>query len=162
MGRIQVAMSTHRYTMRLKWVRTNDSPATNWGHSSHYQIDCCGYVQSISNQWETSYSDTKMAMITKSGLEKSSIDTLDFSCIASLGMDAVPQVGVIVSLCGQSSTSCLSSCILQTSLASLVPRVPNNYLTAINDLVCLEMSGISFMTGGDFHKSRKRKTQTLN
>lgn len=40
--------------------------------------------------------------------------------------------------------------MLQTSLASLVPRVPDNYLTAINDLVCLEMSGIGFMTGGDF------------
>jgi hypothetical protein len=47
--------------------------------------------------------------------------------------------------------------MLQTSLASLMPRVPDNYLTAINDLVCLEMSGISFMTGGDFHQSRKRK-----
>lgn len=47
--------------------------------------------------------------------------------------------------------------MLQTSLASLVPRVPHNYPTAINDLECLELSGNSFMTGGDFHQTRKRK-----
>lgn len=74
-----------------------------------------------------------MAVIAKFGRERSPTSALDFSYITCLGMDAVPQVGIIVSLCEQSSTLYLSSCILQTSLASLVPRVPNDYLTAIDD-----------------------------
>lgn len=86
-------------------------------------------------------------MIAKFGLKRSSTDTLDFSCIPCLGMGAVPRVGIIVSLCEQSSAFYLSSCMLQTSLASLMPRVPDDYLTAISDLVSLDMSGISFMTG---------------